>query len=137
MGTARRQSFLLRTLFQPIEELDLKIDPGATIVKAGFRRSDRKRHMQYGKRKIEKWFSVIPKGVEMREREMREELRRLFIANAMIDQFICDVARSNLAEYEVDRLIEEVNGGARELKDGDEDPWMDLDPSAQRPDKLN
>ena len=25
----------------------------------------------------------------------------------------------------------------RELEDSGEDPWMDLDPSAQRPDKLN
>ena len=55
----------------------------------------------------------------------------------MIDQFIYDVARSNLAEHEVDSLIEEVNAAMRELEDSGEDPWMDLDPSAQRPDKLN
>jgi hypothetical protein len=78
------------------------------------------------------------KEVEMSlKHEMREELRRLFIANGMIGQFIFNVARSNLAEYEVDSLIEEVNAAMRELEDSGEDPWMDLDPSAQRPDKLN
>ena len=69
--------------------------------------------------------------------EKREELRRLFIAHAMIGGFIFDLARSNLAEHEVDSLFEEVNAAMRELEDSGEDPWMDLDPSARRPDKLN
>jgi hypothetical protein len=55
----------------------------------------------------------------------------------MIDQFIYDVARSNLAEHEVDSLIEEVNAGAREVEEDGGDLWFDLNPSAQRPDKLN
>ena len=81
---------------------------------------------------------MYQKEVEMSlKHEMRGELRRLFIANAMIGQFIFNLARSNLAEYEVDGLIEKVNAVMRELEDSGEDPWMDLDPSAQRPDKLN
>jgi hypothetical protein len=81
---------------------------------------------------------LYQKGLKMSlKRELSEELRRLFIANGMIGQFIFNVARSNLAEYEVDSLIEEVNVAMRELEDSGGDPWMDLGPSAQRPDKLN
>jgi hypothetical protein len=71
------------------------------------------------------------------KREMREELKRLFIAHAVIGGFIFDVARTNLLADEVDSLFEEVNAAMRELEDSGEDPWMDLDPSAQRPDNLN
>jgi hypothetical protein len=51
------------------------------------------------------------------KRELSEELRRLFIAHAMIGGFIFNVARTNLLADEVDSLFEEVNAAMRELED--------------------
>ena len=66
------------------------------------------------------------------KRELRDELRRLIIANGMIGQFIYDVARCNLSAGEAESLFEDVNAEAREADESGGDGWMDLDLSAQR-----
>ena len=69
--------------------------------------------------------------------ELRDELRRLIVANAALGQFIYDVAMSSLSTDEADRLFEEVAGEAREANEDGGDRWMDLDTSAQRSHKLH
>jgi hypothetical protein len=71
------------------------------------------------------------------KRELRDELRRLMIANGMIGQFIYEVARFNLSANEAESLFESVNAEAREAHDGGGDGWTDLCLSAQRSHKLH
>jgi hypothetical protein len=71
------------------------------------------------------------------KRELRDELRRLIIANGAIGQFIYDVATSNLSADEAESLFEDVNAEAREADESGEDGWMDLALSAQRSRKLH
>jgi hypothetical protein len=72
-----------------------------------------------------------------KESELRDELRRLIIANAAIGQFIYDVATSSLSADEADRLFEEVTDEARGANEDGGDGWMDSDTSADRPHKLH
>jgi hypothetical protein len=71
------------------------------------------------------------------KRELRDELRRLIIANGTIGQFIYDVARSNLSADEAESLFEEVNAEALEANESGGDGWMELDLSARGSHKLH
>jgi hypothetical protein len=69
--------------------------------------------------------------------ELRDEPRRLIIANGMIGQFIYDATLFNLSAGEPESLFEDVEAEARIGDESGGDGWMDLDPSAQQSHKLH
>jgi hypothetical protein len=83
--------------------------------------------MRHNESTIEKWFSIELGEVDMSDKpELRDEPRRLIIANGVIGQFIYDVARSNLSADEAESLFEDVNAEACETDESGGDGWMDL-----------